>query len=122
MEPQAGDGAAVAEVFERVERRRAPRFDCDGVAEVYSVQLGSLYRGKIQTISRTGCYITTHAPLRVPCMSQVDLLFILNNRNYQTNARVISVHPGNGVALEFQADPKSSESLTKLMGVLSGNA
>jgi hypothetical protein len=43
----------------------------------------------------------TNARMRLKRLTEVDLLFVLNNRKYRTLARVMKVRAGKGVGLEF---------------------
>lgn len=103
--------------IETGEERQSSGYRCDGLAEVYAIQLGSLFRGRIQAISEDGCYVATSAPLRLEPSHEVDLLFNLKNRIYQTAARVLSVSPGDGIGLEFLVrDSRTRDSVKKLVG------
>jgi hypothetical protein len=103
--------------------RRSRRFKCAGVAEVYAEEPGILFRGEILDISQTGCYIGSHARMRLERFIEVDLLFILNNHNYRAIARVMNLKPGEGVGLEFQFEnPRTEESFKKLIQTISSAA
>ena len=65
------------------------------------METGTVFRGEICSISKTGCYVMTKARLKLEQFTEVDLLFTLKKRKYRTLARVISVRPGKGVGLEF---------------------
>ncbi len=94
------------------ERRRSRRFGCEGFAEGFAVESGTVFRGDIDSISQTGCYVRTRARLNLKTHAEVDLHFMLKNRKYRTLARVISVRPGKGVGLEFLFyDPEGGELL-----------
>jgi hypothetical protein len=94
------------------ERRRSRRFGCEGFAEGFAIESGAVFRGDIDSISQTGCYVKTRARLNLKKHTGVDLHFMLKNRKYRTLARVISVRPGKGVGLEFMFyDPEGGELL-----------
>jgi hypothetical protein len=105
------------------ERRRSRRFVCEGFAEVFAIDTGYLFRGEIRDISQSGCYIGTNVRLKLERFTEVDVLFMLNKRNYRTYARVMVVRPGKGVGLEFLfGDLPAEESFRKLLQVLVAEA
>lgn len=105
------------------ERRRSRRFACEGFAEVFAIDTGYLFRGEIRDISQSGCYIMTNGRLKLERLTEVDVLFMLNKRNYRTYARVMVVRPGKGVGLEFLfGDLRAEESFRKLLHVLVAEA
>jgi hypothetical protein len=71
------------------ERRQCRRLACEGFAECFAFDTGTLFRGSIQDISLTGCYVTTKARLRLERLSEVDLCFALKGRQYHIIARVM---------------------------------
>jgi hypothetical protein len=92
------------------EKRKCRRLACEGSAECFAFDTGTLFRGSIQDISLTGCYVTTKARLRLTRLSEVDLCFTLKGRQYHIIARVMVVRPGDGVGFEFMFDdPRGSE-------------
>lgn len=101
------------------ERRRSRRFGCEGFAEGFAIETGTVFRGEIRSISKTGCYVKTRARLKLEQLTEVDLLFTLKKRKYRTLARVISVRPGKGVGLEFVFyDPQGGDLLNDDLVVL----
>jgi hypothetical protein len=104
-------------------RRRCPRFECAGSAEVYAEDPGFLFRGEIQDISQTGCYIRSHARMRLERFIEVDLSFILNNHSYRAIAKVMNFRPGEGVGLEFQfSNPRTEQAFKSLVQTLASGA
>ena len=83
------------------ERRRSRRFPCEGFAEVLVLQPETLFRGEIQNISLTGCFVRSRARLQVERLSPVELRFQFNNLRYHAYALVMDIRPGEGVGLEF---------------------
>jgi len=109
---QALDESAKEAISGGKERRRSRRFGCEGFAEGFAVETGTVFRGDIQNISQTGCYVKTRARLKLEQLAEVDLLFMLKKRKYRTLARVIEVRPGQGVGLEFVFyDPQGGDLL-----------
>jgi hypothetical protein len=91
------------------DRRRSPRFDCAGSAEAFAADPCYLFRGEIRDISETGCYVMTKARLRLERFTELDVLFMLRNRNHRAAARVMNFRPGQGVGLEFLSCVPSPE-------------
>ena len=65
------------------ERRKQERFGCDGFAEVIVGDAEFLFRGAIQDISLSGCYIRSRARLRLHRGAEVDLHFSSERRLLQ---------------------------------------
>jgi hypothetical protein len=97
------------ETFSGRDRRLSDRVGCNGFADAFVIETGYLFRGEIRDISETGCYIMTNARLQLERLTEVDLVFVLNNRKYQTRARVIKIRPKKGVGLEFLFSDHSAE-------------
>jgi hypothetical protein len=91
------------------ERRLSHRVGCKGFADAIVVETGYLFRGEIRDISQTGCYLMTNARTQLERLTEVDLLFVLNNREYHTLARVMKIRPGKGVGLEFMFSDRAAE-------------
>ena len=91
------------------ERRLSRRVGCKGFADAFVIETGYLFRGEIRDISETGCYLMTDARMQLELLTEVDLLFVLNNRKYQTRARVMKIRPRKGVGLEFLFSDRSAE-------------
>lgn len=85
----------------RAERRRHPRYVCEGFVEAIVNEAEFLFRGEIHDLSRSGCFIRTRARLRVQPGQQVDLFFTIQNDQIKCQARVANLHAGKGVGLEF---------------------
>jgi hypothetical protein len=115
-ETSKGEGAGVKE------RRRSRRHDCEGYVEAWVSHPDSLFRGEIQDISLTGCFIRTKARLNLAHFAAVDLHFTLENSHFRAATRVIDVRPGKGVGLEFifaeSQPPEWITSLLKILGAL----
>lgn len=98
------------------ERRRSPRYGCEGLAEAYAADPGYLFRGEIRDISQTGCYIRTNARLRLERFTELDIIFMLRSRSHRAAARVVAVRPGQGVGMEFlSCAPRPDESFEELI-------
>ena len=117
--PQVLGETATGESFGGRERRLSRRLDCEGFAEAFAIDVGYLFRGEIRDISQTGCYIMTKALLKLERLTEVDLEFMLNKRNFHTRARVMDIRPRKGVGLEFVfKEPRAEESIKDLLQTL----
>lgn len=86
------------------ERRKQDRFGCDGFAEVIVDDAAFLFRGAIQDISLTGCYIRSRAHLRLDHGAEVDLHFSVDGDSFYARARLVIVRPGAGAGFQFLFD------------------
>jgi hypothetical protein len=121
--PQVVGEVAMGENVGGKDRRLSRRLDCEGFAEGFAIEAGYLFRGEIRDISQTGCYIMTKALLKLERLTEVDLEFMLNKRNYHTRARVMDVRARRGVGLEFLfRDSRAEESIKHLLQTLAEGA
>jgi hypothetical protein len=97
------------EDFADRERRLSHRVGCKGFADAFVIETGYLFRGEIRDISETGCYIMTNARIQLERLTEVDLIFVLNNRKYLTRARVMKIRPKKGVGFEFLFSDQAAE-------------
>jgi hypothetical protein len=97
------------ETFSGRGRRLSDRVGCNGFADAFVIETGYLFRGEIRDISETGCYIMTNARMQLERLTEVDLIFVLNNRKYHTRARVMKIPPKKGVGLEFLFSDRAAE-------------
>jgi hypothetical protein len=110
------DESEKGETLASRERRLSHRVGCKGFADAIVIETGYLFRGEIRDISQTGCYLMTNARTQLERLTEVDLLFVLNNREYRTLARVMKIRPGKGVGLEFVfSDLAAEESFKELI-------
>jgi hypothetical protein len=101
------------------ERRRSRRYPCRGFVEVVNSSSHMLFRGEVQNLSKTGCFVVTKACLRLEPMHIVDLRMSVKNISYSIHAKVVYVRLGEGLGLEFlPPDPVSEERLNKLLQIL----
>jgi hypothetical protein len=111
---------AIARLAGALERRKQPRFECGGSAEVVAIESGSHYHGEIRDLSLTGCYIATPARMDLDRRADVELCLCVNGDSLSSPARVIIVRPESGVAFEFLAvDPEMRAALLMLIQRLS---
>jgi hypothetical protein len=113
---------AIATMAMGFERRKQPRFECGGPAEVMATDSGSLYRGEIKDLSLTGCYIMSRSQLELDQHTDVRLCLCVNGDPLNTPARVILVRPESGAAFEFlPIDPEMRAALLTLIQKLTAD-
>ena len=91
------------------ERRRSPRYACNGFVEVMAIEPECLFRGEIRDISQNGCFVITRARVQLERLAEADLRFKLNNRQFRVRARVMNVRHGDGIGLEFLGETAQCE-------------
>lgn len=99
------------------ERRKFPRFRCQGSAEIRAGADGAQQWGTITDFSRGGCYIETPAP--VGKGQSVSLRLTLSGLSFSVTGIVVIVHPmfGMGVAftsIDAESAPVAAQVLRKL--------
>jgi hypothetical protein len=80
------------------EKRRYPRFVCEGGVEVRSEKSRPFW-GTMSDISLGGCYVKTFQPL--PAGSVLQFLIKTEGVEIRGAAKVVAMHPGVGMALAF---------------------
>lgn len=84
-----------------LERRRCPRYGCEGQAEVVVNPPYTLIRGELRDIGLNGCFVATRANMRSEWKDEANLRFHMGDHEYSTNAKVANIRPGEGIGLEF---------------------
>jgi hypothetical protein len=75
-----------------------------------------LFRGEVKDISLTGCYIATRARLKLQRYTEIELRFSANGQQLTSLARVMDIHSGQGVGVEFlPGDPRMSKRFRDLI-------
>ena len=80
------------------EKRRYPRFVCEGGVEVRSANSRPFW-GTMSDISLGGCYVQTFQPLAAG--SVLQFLIKTEGVEIRGTAKVVAMHPGVGMALAF---------------------
>lgn len=81
-------------------RRRSPRFDCTGLANILCLPSdGALLQGMIRNVSQGGCYIETG--LVLPCGTLTEILARVDNSCFRALGQVKAVRACSGVCIEF---------------------
>lgn len=81
------------------ERRRHPRYSCDGDAEVHLPHAGLRFQGRIQNLSVSGCYIETE--LNLERGTYVEVFFRLHQLRFRLAGNVVGVDKRSGVRIAF---------------------
>lgn len=99
--PPVSAQATAAQATSRTrERRKRPRYRCAEVNVEFCAPGATVgMSGKLTDIGLTGCYIE----ILVPCLAGTTLEVVLRHEEttLRLPARVVTVHPGMGMGLEF---------------------
>ena len=101
------------------ERRRSPRFQCDGTVELRTVESDVRLWGTVTDISLHGCYaeMSTTFPVNTRVLLNVDCYGI----HVSTNAIVRASYPFLGMGMCFtEIDPGQQSQLEQLLRALAG--
>jgi hypothetical protein len=102
------------------ERRRFPRYRCQGSAEICSELGGAHQWGTFTDLSQGGCYIEMPAPLSLNQFAYLNLT--VDDLSFSATGKVVVVHPMFGMGVIFTAmDPESIAILAQIMRRLSGS-
>lgn len=115
--PVPAQAAAVPATSQTRERRRRPRYRCAEVTVEFCAPGATVgMSGKLTDIGITGCYIE----ILVPCLAGTTLEVVLRHREtvLRLPARVVTVHPGMGMGLEF--DPITGQRSAVLASLIEG--
>jgi hypothetical protein len=83
------------------ERRRTPRFPCEGSAEVMVLGGALRFTGQVRNLSATGCYVATDVVFTLERGTQVEIVMVVDRERFRVAAGVRSSHKVKGVGLEF---------------------
>jgi hypothetical protein len=104
--PVSAQAAAAPATSQTRERRTRPRYRCAEVNVEFCAPGATVgMSGKLTDIGLTGCYIE----ILVPCLAGTTLELVLRHGEsvLRLPARVVTVHPGMGMGLEF--DPLTGQ-------------
>jgi hypothetical protein len=105
-----------------LERRQHPRYAVSGIAEVLVADGTMLFRGEVLDISVAGCYVETHARLRLEPGTRVEMVFRVNGMVFRPMATSRMVRPGEGAGFLFlNMNAKMQTELEALIAELSGS-
>jgi hypothetical protein len=104
------------------EQRRHPRYQCEGLAEVFLPHGGLLVRGRILNLSISGCYIETEQ-LNLERGTQVEVYFATNQLQFRVQGNVAALRRKRGVGIAFlHVSPRRAEQINMLVEELSEKA
>ena len=107
------------ESIHHAERRQHERFAVEGDAEVLVAEASQVFRGSVQDISLSGCFIETSARLRTAIGSPVEMMFRANGVMLRLSANVRTVRFGVGAGFLFQElSPNMHQELERLIETL----
>lgn len=99
-------------------RRRHPRYSCEGRAEVCVPQGGLLFRGKILDLSFSGCFIET-AALNLERGAPVEVYFVARRLQFRVAGRIAILYPKRGAGIAFDPlGPRCTREITELIAEL----
>ena len=116
MDSSSYAGEGIPRVVPPDDRRKATRYACEGFAEIVGSEIRFLFRGEIQNLSQSGCYIQSRAPLKLQKNIDVQLHFTVEGANYDAMARIMVVEPGIGAGFQFLSiDLKNKTNIAHLL-------
>ncbi|MGB7191486.1 MAG: PilZ domain-containing protein [Acidobacteriaceae bacterium] len=99
-------------------RRRHPRFACEGEAEVFVPHGALLFRGKIRDVSLSGCFIETPA-LNLERGTQVEVYFVARQMQFRVGGHIAVLRRKRGAGIAFQnLGPRRTRQITELLAEL----
>ena len=100
------------------DKRRHPRYSCDGYAEVFLPHGGLLFRGRIANLSVSGCFIeTTMANLERGTL--VEVYFVTNQLQFRMQGNIAEVRQKRGAGISFvNVTPRRAVQIAALIGEL----
>jgi len=99
-------------------RRRHPRFSCEGYAEVFVPHGALLFRGKILDLSLSGCFIATPS-LNLERGTRVEVYFVARQMQVRIGGHIAALHRRRGAGIAFQnLDSRRSRQITELLSEL----
>ena len=82
-------------------RRRYPRYACEGQAEVFLPHGGLLLRGKILDLSLSGCFIET-AAISLERGTRVEVYFTARQIRFRVVGHIAVLHRKRGAGIAFE--------------------
>lgn len=117
--PPAAPAAQEAEIPELpTNRRRHPRYACQGRAEVCVPHGGLLFRGKILDLSLSGCLIETVA-LNLERGTPVEVYFAVRQVQFRISGQIAILYPKRGAGIAFDSlNPRRAREIAELIAEL----
>lgn len=85
------------------ERRKMPRFPCEGASEVIVLGGALRFTGEVRDLSASGCRLATEVVFSLERGTYVEVLMVVNRVHFRVAAGVRSNHKTRGVGLEFMS-------------------
>jgi hypothetical protein len=96
-------------------RRRHPRYLCEGHAEVFLPHGALLFQGKILDLSLSGCFIEAPA-LNLERGTHVEVYFITHQIPFRVAGRIAVLHRRRGAGIAFQdMGPRRTRHVAELL-------
>jgi hypothetical protein len=103
------------------ERRRQPRYNCAGIAKLWENGNAHSVAGRINEISRGGCYVEMMSPMRTGTAIRLELS--VSGRTLHLEGIVRTSQPTFGMGVEFtRMAPAEAEKLRHIVSELAGEA
>lgn len=109
--------------WEGRERRRSPRLECSGNANVRMLNLDTedsiQFQGKILNLSLVGCCIETEEPTALRVNDQLEVYFQLNGFPLLLMGIAKSIHSPQKIGIEFlEVSPRKQDQLKYILNDL----
>jgi len=111
---RAPDPAHPSEIRPEAEKRRSPRYRCQGSAHLREIFSGVATWATFTDISMHGCYVEATSTYRLG--ASLALTIEINNFRVETNGEVRVAYPGLGMGIFFHE--MSGENRTRLRELL----
>lgn len=103
------------------ERRRQPRYNCAGIAKLWENGSEHSIAGRVNEISRGGCYVEMMSPLRTGTAILLELS--VSGRTARLEGIVRTSQPTFGMGVEFtRMAPADADKLCQIVSNLAGEA
>jgi PilZ domain-containing protein len=103
------------------ERRRHPRYNCAGIAKLWENGSEHSIAGRVNEISRGGCYVEIMSPMRTGTAMRLELS--VSGRTIHLEGIVRTSQPTCGMGVEFtRMAPADAERLCHVVSELAGEA
>lgn len=101
-------------------RRRHPRYACEGYAEVFVPHGALLFRGEILNLSLSGCFIATPA-INLERGTHVEIYFVSRQLQFRVAGHIAALYRRRGAGIAFNdLSPRHSRQVAELVHELEG--
>lgn len=101
------------------DRRRHPRYPCEGRAEVFVPQGALLFQGEILDLSHSGCFIETSA-LNLERGTHVEVSFVVCRIQFRISGHIAVLRSKRGAGIAFHVlSPRRARLIAELIRELS---